>query len=577
MARSIHYEIFSRQGSKGGWKMVDVRTERESALALAQSLMKEKRATGVKVVKETYNDETGDYLTLKIFEDGHNQMKTVPAQEDVPHALPCFKPDDLYSYHARATITRLLSEFLARNMITVTELGHRADMLEKLEATGTLLQHAIQKVAVAQAASTTTPVTQIVKSLNELASKACNRVYRDERNKYFRAARLTEFGALANELAGKNDAAYQLNGAIAKYLKDIKAWDEKVLRLIALMHEAPAEGPGRTLLLTSVDTIISEILAGSAALHSLIGPKEDLGRALMSLVQLFLGKNSGDAQEPAGLASLADRFAADALPESRSAIANRILVEFKSFRRLCPSSLEDEFKMLRQIANQLALGVGKFLSHDTLVTAFTLRSSRLVTNETLAKYLADAATPEEKVERMLFVEENIIGAANKRQLAIFLLPIITANGFETHFVESKTPIISRLQKLAGLQSRVRRSGFQDNHRHEMVDLFDALACKVQARAKLFESIEAKFTNPAEKTVAILKLCSGGVFTEGKLSAQARGLVLAYVGCPGFLTSYIAHTAKGSMKVGADEARAELMQLLDKAGITTETGLKSIAA
>ena len=45
-------------------------------------------------------------------------------------------------------------------------------MLEKLEATGTLYQHAIQKIAVAQAASTTTPVQQIIKSLNELTTQA---------------------------------------------------------------------------------------------------------------------------------------------------------------------------------------------------------------------------------------------------------------------------------------------------------------------------------------------------------------------------------------------------------------------
>ena len=103
------------------------------------------------------------------------------AQEDTPHALPCFKPEDLYSYHARSTIRRLLPDFLARNRITVTELIHRPDMLEKLEATGTLYQHAIQKVAVAQAANTTTPVQQIVKSLNELATQAIQRVYRDQR------------------------------------------------------------------------------------------------------------------------------------------------------------------------------------------------------------------------------------------------------------------------------------------------------------------------------------------------------------------------------------------------------------
>src|ERR1700709_2431042 len=112
MAQSIHYEIFSRQGAQGGWRMLHVGTHRGAALEFAQSLMAQEKATGVKVVKETYNDDTGDYLTLKIFEDGHNQVKVTPAQEDAPHALPCFKPDDLYSYHARATMMRLLTHYV---------------------------------------------------------------------------------------------------------------------------------------------------------------------------------------------------------------------------------------------------------------------------------------------------------------------------------------------------------------------------------------------------------------------------------------------------------------------------------
>src|SRR5580698_7480589 len=168
MGTQIHFEIFRRVGAKGGWVMHDVLPNRERAIEMAQDLMASDKATGVKVIKETYNDDTGDYLSLKIFEEGHNQVKVEPNAEDAPHALPCFKPDDLYSYHARITMARLLVDFLARNKVTITELIHRADLLEKLEATGTLLQHAIQKVAVAQASSTTTPVQQIVKSLNEL-------------------------------------------------------------------------------------------------------------------------------------------------------------------------------------------------------------------------------------------------------------------------------------------------------------------------------------------------------------------------------------------------------------------------
>src|SRR5450631_2798259 len=124
MAREIHYEVFRRVGAKGGWTLHEVVSSRDVAVTMAQELMAGEKATGVKVVKETYNDETGDFLTLKIFEEGHNSVSVPVSAEDAPHALPCFKPDDLYSYHARSIIARLLLDFLARNKITVTELMH---------------------------------------------------------------------------------------------------------------------------------------------------------------------------------------------------------------------------------------------------------------------------------------------------------------------------------------------------------------------------------------------------------------------------------------------------------------------
>src|SRR5262249_40883773 len=226
--------------------------ERQSAIDTAQSLMANDQATGVKVVKETYNDETGDFLSLKIFEDGHNQMKIAPAQEDVPNALPCFKPEDLYSYHARATMTRLIPDFLARNRVTISELCVRADLLEKLEATGTLLQHAIQKIAVAQAASTSQPVQGIIKSLLELVTKAFNRVYRDERANLFPDTKPGGFGSLATKLSEQGDGAYVLNGAIARHLKDAKGWDDKVFRLLKLTEEVPTNPKGALLLLGAV-------------------------------------------------------------------------------------------------------------------------------------------------------------------------------------------------------------------------------------------------------------------------------------------------------------------------------------
>jgi hypothetical protein len=571
----VHYEIFSRKGSKGGWTMHDVSSDRAAALAQAEQMMADGQATGVKVVKETYNGNTGDYLSLKIFEDGVNKHKSNPAQEDVPHALPCFKPDDLYSYHARTTIARLIGEFLARQKITVTELIHRADALEKFEATGTLYQHAIQKVAVAQAANTTTQVQQIVKSLNELVTKAINRVLRDAKRDYFPPAKQGGFGALAEKLANESDGAYRLNGSIARHLAPAKSWDEKLLNLLEILSELPEAGAGQTLLASSVESLIAEILGGAAALHELIGKSENLGAALDTLVELFLAKNLSG--EGTGLATLIRHFAADELPAARTAIAGRIMAELKSVRRLCPDSQVDELKTLRRIANKLVLGQGKYLSHEDLIAAFTLRSKRLVSLESVNAHLAEAAAPDEKLERLLLIEENIIGAENKRQLASFALPLIASPAFETHFLFAKSSVVERLHKLAELQARVLRSGFQDIPKHEIADALDAAACEAESRAKILDGIEARSATHVDKTIAILRLSTGGILTEGRLAARARALVLRQIGQPGFLTGYVAHASRGAEPRNVEVATAELVLTLQKIGITPETGLKTIAA
>jgi len=574
MGTQIHFELFKRVGAKGAWALHEVLSSRERAIEMAQELMKAEKATGVKVVKETYNDDTGDYLSLKIFEEGHNQVKIDPKQEDAPHAIPCFKPDDLYSYHARATMTRLLTDFLSRNKVTITELIHRADLLEKLEATGTLYQHAIQKVAVAQAAATTTGVQQIVKSLNELATQAFNRVYRDQRKNLFPDLQAEQFNELARKLAGQADAHYIFNGALAQHLAKAKGWDDKVHRLLTIMDHAPSDEAPRKLVLGSVDAILAETLNGSAALHELMGAAENLAHAVRNLVDLFLGKSCSGAR--AGLAGLAHHFAADSLPEAKTAVANRIVAELKSNKRLCPDSMVDELKALRELANKIVMGVGKYLSHEDLVASFTLRAKRLVTQETLTPYIADAAV-DEKVERLLFVEDNIIGAENKRALVAFVLPVITSAPFDNHFQNAKLPLLARLQKLAQLQARVMRSGFIDVTKAEIAETLDALAFQVEVRGRLFDSVEARTPNHVEKAQTLLKLAATGIFTEGRLAAAARARILAYLGKPGFLSGYMAATKKDGETPDSEKVMAELISQLGKVGINAETGLKSIAA
>jgi len=97
-----------------------------------------------------------------------------------------------------------------------------------------------------------------------------------------------------------------------------------------------------------------------------------------------------------------------------------------------------------------------------------------------------------------------------------------------------------------------------------------------ARGKLFESIEARPTSPVEKAQTLLKLATGGILTEGALLSRARDLILGHLSQPGFLTGYMAAQANDAPP-DSEKIMSELMETLGKAGITAETGLKSIAA
>src|SRR6516165_849738 len=128
----IHYEVFRQQGKGGGWSLVEAIAGRDAAVARARELLSGGGASAVRVVKETFQAESGDYMSLTVFEDGKVEVgkKKNKKLDEIESPVPCFKPDDLYSYHARMTIARLIGVCLARQRLTVTELIHSAAALE---------------------------------------------------------------------------------------------------------------------------------------------------------------------------------------------------------------------------------------------------------------------------------------------------------------------------------------------------------------------------------------------------------------------------------------------------------------
>ncbi|MGA7710759.1 MAG: hypothetical protein WCA81_02580 [Rhizomicrobium sp.] len=492
---------------------------------------------------------------------------------------PCTKAEDIYSRQAKRTIGRLLSDFLTQNKLTPTELLHRSDMLKKLEATGTLLQYAVQQTAIARAAAEKIPVQEIIKVLNDVVSDVYDRAFQDKRDNVFPEVKAEKFAALASKLAARDNGLYVLNGAIAKHLRDARSWDEKVVRLIRLMDTTQPESPGGELLAGAGDTIIAEILHTGAAVQDIIGPRENFGEAVIALINLFLGaEQAGQYGKEQGLALLARYFFAGKLPLSRHSVGERIIAEILSLKRLRTDSYDNELKMLRRIVALATPGIGDMLPGEDLTAALELRSKRFVAPECLNECLSNTVLPDEKLDWLFFADECIVGEQNKQVLADAAIRIVTSTEFKEPFRSPRIAMSKRLQRLAFLNARARHCGFHESPKREIADILDAIAWVVALHANLFEIMDAKSESSAEKVMTILQLFAAGTFTEGRLSAKARDAVMGYLSQPGFLTGYIDMRSKaGYSALDTEAATAELVERLQKIGIPGETSLNALAA
>ncbi len=546
---------------------MDVQERRDFALKIAQELVFQNPTFGVRVIKETYQSDDGNFLSVKIFERG-KRGKEKKNKNDSEIFLPCMISDDLYSYHTRETIARLLNRLLKRWQVTVSELMHRADLLEKLEATGTELQHAIQKYAIARSGNSNDPVHNIIRRLNDLIQTALDQVYEDSRNGLFPKIDPSSFLGAAKKLSKSTRAIYILSGAIAAHIANSASVEEKLSLLLELIEGVSGDDQAARLCLGAIDFFVSDIFKSPDITEAHIAEEADLGATLIVMSEVLLGRlhKSSDKNVPKGLDLLSKHIKADSLPKSKVALCQRILDEIRSTKRFSPESMDDEVAVMRELADRLVLGQGPSLSSKDITHSFSLRSRRLVSTEQIKQYLAGITDPEQKIRKLLALEKNIVGPENKRTLVSAISAVLQSHQFERHFLVSKDPALKRLARIAEMQKAVFESGIQSGLKEQLAGVFDLIASKVEVNTAFFEKIDRKDIASSEKAIAFLKLCGKDVLPEGDCKNRAKALALKYIQQPGFLDSYL-KTQQTERSSQESRQQLELLRaLLDEAGI-----------
>jgi hypothetical protein len=554
----IHYELFVRRNPGSGW-VLDLATEdRSRAVETAEALLATGHAAAVRVTKEVLDPETREFSSVTILNKGlperGKQKKAAENREPL-----CVSPQDLYTIHARERIGRLLDNWLLRQRATPFELLHRADLVEKLDASGVELQHAVQKVAVPEAQARGVGVHEIIRTFQTLIERAIARLIKDHRRGAFPDFAKEGFAATVERLRGEPERGYLLGAGIAAYLSGSTSWDEKIGRLLDLADKAPTEVAARAVALAAIEQPLSEVVGGRAGLGDLLGADLDLGdtlaaiarlaggRAVEALIQMEPSVARVMPELPPAAARLAVWLDSGQFDTVRAALAQRVLRELVGPRRLKPGDPAGEIACLRALAMALTAADGRILQLEDVHAAFSTRSATLVASDFVEALVGKDRGAREEVEVLAHLAENVTGAANKRQAARWLGANIGALKFEKEIRYGPDTPSAKLACLAGLQRGLDRLGLPDEDRDLLKSRLGEIGGHVEADAKLVALLIRAQAPVVHRLNLLLRLAVGEAAPLGPAADRARAEALKLTRAPE-LREEIARSPQAAEKV-----------------------------
>jgi hypothetical protein len=531
----IHFEVFARRNQNANLVLEMATEDRARAMAYAEELL-ESGSVAVRVSKEVLDPETGEYSSVTILTKGTAApKKSKVGLEDAGPA--CVTPQDLYSMHARQRIVRLLEGWLGRQKATPFELLHRPDLAEKLEASGTDLQHAVQKIAIPEAQDKGSSVHEVIRTFNGLIERAIGRLIADGRQGKFANFKAEPFAVACARLLEDPEAAYKLGGGVAAHLADSKTWRDKIDRLLDLADAAPADPRPRALAFEVIEQPLGEILGSRQGMAELLGPDLDLGGSLAALTRLAVGQvvdaiatvdpSVGRSMPPLdGAAKRLSRWMEGAYFQPvRMAIGKRVISEIKSARRLRPSDTNAEIDLLRALAMALTASQGKMLSAEDIRDAFIQRSSMLIGAEFVTAVVADTKTAEDEVRALVRLAENVTGSANKNQAAQWLVGAVTALKLEREMRASRDQALTKLAALAEMQKAIARVDLPESEKTMLNRRLGDLGGLVEQDAQVTASLMRSPLPPVQRLNLLVRMAAGETAPLGPAAQRAKDAAL----------------------------------------------------
>lgn len=563
----VHYEVFVRRQVNSTWTLDMACEERDKALEAAKTALAENRVIAARVTKETLDAETREFRSVTIFNEGAPERKK--GKERMEDRTPlCVSPQDLYTAHARDRIGRLLDNWLTRQKATPFELLHRPDLVEKLDASGVELQHAIQKIAIPEAQAKGVGVHEIIRSFQDLIERAIQRLIKDHRRGALPNIDKEGFAQACRRLAAEPERGYLLGAAVAASIAPARTWREKVGRLLDLADAAPAEPGPRAIAFEVIEQPLAEILGSRTGLSDLLGGEMDVGDELAAMtrlagaesVEMLIKMEPGlirilaELEGPA--ARLANWLGGEHFSSVRTALSRRVLTELNGPRRLKPGDAMAEIEYLRALAMALTAASGPSLPLPDIQEAFIGRSRTLVASDFVESLVGRERPAREEFELLVKLAENVTGPVNKCHAARWLMACAKALRFEREFREGSESPMARLATLAKLQASLGRSGLPAEDQGPIQAQLGELGGMIEADCRLIGNILKAPAPLVQKLTVLLRMAMAEAAPAGPAADRAKAEAVRLIRLPEFRAEL----------ASSPEAVAKVRDLMQSAGL-----------
>jgi hypothetical protein len=542
------YEILTQRD--GNWQIEAVAAKKDESESIARQMLGRPGVSGVKVVRETGRAISQLKASDVIFE----RMKVIGGSDkvfvnEIDEAPDCDSPADLMGVDGRMTVNRLFRSYLDKNNITASEVMHSYKELKRAMDADTLVPSAIAKVAQLQSRDSDVSSNErrdllfgFVNEITERARKAEAKKLPRIRAEGFDSA----FGKLC-DMADGDEFDYLLRVTVTKELLENRNWWGKLVQTVEWAD--PAEDPRA---LGALDGFLSDTLANNSVLQDLMGQQEDLGSALIGMIELGSGdldigapEDHPDESVEKTAAQLNKLLGAGKIPDSRNMLMERIRRQLMGKGPLSKGQEDGERDRFKDILDRL-VSREEILGGPDMAEAVTERQSRILNKggmaglrEATGRVIPALGEPARKANYLLSLHESKLGKGELADEIQDHLNTLFMRPDSVHrIVRDDLPPNRKMEQVTSAFYRIQSSTLPESRKEQLTNRLDELLASYIVDGQILQKIDNPDRPLHIRAFMLVNMCQPEMLPKGKASDLARKIIIDSLKQPNFETELV---------------------------------------